>query len=103
MRNARFLGRRAKQMIMVLSDVIAMPAALWTAFLLHTGNISGDIRANTWLYFATIVFTVPVFVRLGLYRAVVRFLGIHAALAITVGVSVSTISLLLINQCSVQP
>ena len=32
MRNARFLGRRAKQMIMVLSDVIAMPAALWTAF-----------------------------------------------------------------------
>jgi FlaA1/EpsC-like NDP-sugar epimerase len=85
-------------MIMVLSDLIAMPAALWTAFLLHTGTISSEIRANTWLYGAAILFTVPVFIRLGLYRAVVRFLGIHAALAITVGVSVSTISLLLINQ-----
>ena len=46
MRNARFLGRRAKQMIMVLSDIIAMPAALWTAFLLHTGTASGDIRVR---------------------------------------------------------
>ena len=98
MKNARFLGRRAKQMIMVLSDVIAMPAALWTAFLLHTGTISSDIRANSWLYAATILFTVPVFTRLGLYRAVIRFLGIHAALAIALGVSVSTVSLLLINQ-----
>src|SRR6187399_1644783 len=102
MRNARFLGRRAKQMIMVLSDVIAMPAALWTAFLLHTGTISSDIRANSWLYAAAIFFTIPVFVRLGLYRAVVRFLGIHAALAIALGVAVSTASLLLINQYFLQ-
>jgi len=83
---------------MVLSDLIAMPAALWTAFLLHSGTLSSEIRANSWLYAATIFFTVPVFLRLGLYRAVVRFLGIHAAIAITVGVSVSTISLLVINQ-----
>src|SRR6187431_2555986 len=102
MRNARFLGRRAKQMIMVLSDVIAMPAALWTAFLLHTGTISSDIRANSWLYAATILFTVPAFIRLGLYRAVVRFLGVHAALAIGLGVAVSTASLLLINQFFLQ-
>jgi FlaA1/EpsC-like NDP-sugar epimerase len=98
MKNARFLGRRAKQMIMVLSDVIAMPAALWTAFLLHADTISSDIRANSWLYVATIFFTVPTFIRLGLYRAVVRFLGVHAALAIAAGVTVSTLSLLLINQ-----
>jgi FlaA1/EpsC-like NDP-sugar epimerase len=102
MKNARFIGRRAKQMIMVLSDVIAMPAALWTAFLLHTGTISSDIRANSWLYATTILVTIPVFTRLGLYRAVVRFLGIHAALAIALGVSVSTLSLLLINQFFLQ-
>ena len=46
--------------------------------------------------------TVPVFTRLGLYRAVVRFLGIHAALAIALGVSVSTLALLLINQFFLQ-
>src|SRR6188768_3006680 len=102
MRNARFLGRGAKQFIMVLSDVVAMPAALWTAFLLHTGTVSSELSANSWLYAATILFTVPVFIRLGLYRAVVRFLGIHAALAISLGVSVATASLLLINQYFLQ-
>src|SRR5436190_7695430 len=102
MKNARFLGRRAKQMIMVLSDMIAMPAALWTAFLLHNGTVSSDIRTNGWLYAATILITIPVFTRLGLYRAVVRFLGIHAATAIGAGVSVSTVSLLLLNQFFLQ-
>jgi FlaA1/EpsC-like NDP-sugar epimerase len=102
MKNARHIGRRAKQMIMVLSDVIAMPAALWTALLLHTGTISSDIRANSWLYAATILVTIPVFIRLGLYRAVVRFLGVHAAIAIAAGVTVSTLSLLLINQFFLQ-
>jgi FlaA1/EpsC-like NDP-sugar epimerase len=98
MKSAKFLGRRAKQLMMVLADVVAMPAALWTAFLLHAGTPPTEFAANGALYVATIVFTVPVFVRLGLYRAVIRFLGIHAAGAIIVGVSVSTISLVLINR-----
>ena len=45
-KSARFLGRRAKQLIMVLSDVIAMPAALWTAFLLHTGTLRSEFDAD---------------------------------------------------------
>src|SRR4051812_35699198 len=102
MTSARFLGRRAKQLIMVLSDVIAMPAALWTAFLLHTGSLATEYGANSALYAATILFTVPIFARLGLYRAVIRFLGVHAAGAITIGVSVSTISLVLINRFVVE-
>jgi FlaA1/EpsC-like NDP-sugar epimerase len=97
MKSARFLGRRAKQLIMVLSDVAVMPAALWTAFLLHAGTVSSADADLGLLYGATILFTVPVFIRLGLYRAVIRFLGIQAAIAITIGVSVSTVSLLLIN------
>jgi FlaA1/EpsC-like NDP-sugar epimerase len=97
-RSAKFLGRRSKQLVMVLSDVVAMPAALWTAFALHTGTANAAFDASNWLYGATLLFTVPVFVRLGLYRAVIRFLGIQAALAIALGVTVSTISLVLINR-----
>jgi FlaA1/EpsC-like NDP-sugar epimerase len=98
MKSARFLGRRAKQLIMVLSDVVGMPAALWVAFLLHAGAPSSPDVGHSALYVASILVTIPIFLRLGLYRAVIRFLGIHAAIAITIGVSVSTISLLLINQ-----
>ena len=47
MRSARFLGRRAKQLIMVMSDVIAMPAALWTAFLLHAGSFGSDFTRQS--------------------------------------------------------
>jgi FlaA1/EpsC-like NDP-sugar epimerase len=87
---------------MVLSDVVAMPAALWTAFALHAGTTSNEYAANSPLYVATVLFTVPVFIRIGLYRAVIRFLGIHAALAIALGVSVSTVSLLLINRFAME-
>jgi len=96
-RSAKFLGRRSKQLIMLLADVIGMPVALWTAFTLHTGSLSGSIHGDLWLYGATVVATVPIFVRLGLYRAVIRFLGIQAAIAIAVGVGVSTIALIVIN------
>src|SRR4051794_29267389 len=78
-RNAKFLGRRSKQLLMVLADVIAMPAALWTAFVLRADTTGGSLDPSNWLYIASIAFTVPVFVRVGLYRAVIRFLGIRAA------------------------
>jgi FlaA1/EpsC-like NDP-sugar epimerase len=97
MKSARFLGRRAKQLIMVLSDVIGIPAALWTAFLLHQGSSASQDSSQVPLYVASVVVTVPIFLRLGLYRAVIRFLGIQAAVAITIGVGFSTITLLLIN------
>ena len=87
---------------MVLSDAVAMPAALWTAFLLHAGTPFSDHAAHGSLYATTILFTVPVFIRLGLYRAVIRFLGIQAAIAIAIGVSVSTMSLLLINHFALE-
>ena len=95
-KNARFLGRRSKQMLMVLADIIAMPAALWTASLLHAGTANG-LGVSNWLYVASILFTVPAFVRLGLYRAVIRFLGIQAAIAIVAGVTISTIGLVTLN------
>jgi FlaA1/EpsC-like NDP-sugar epimerase len=97
-RNARYLGRRSKQLVMLLADSIAMPAAFWTALTLRYGTFSHDITGARWLYLASIVSTVPVFVRVGLYRAVIRFMGARAAMAIGVGVAVSTGAMLALNQ-----
>jgi FlaA1/EpsC-like NDP-sugar epimerase len=82
---------------MLIADCIAMPAALWTALTLRSGTIDHGLAAAQWLYIASIASTVPVFIHLGLYRAVVRFMGIQAAAAIGIGVSVSAISLALID------
>jgi UDP-N-acetylglucosamine 4,6-dehydratase len=95
--SATLLGRRAKQLMMVMADVVALPAALWTAIALRLGSLDHDLAAANWLYPAAVAFTVPVFLRLGLYRAVIRFLGIHAALVIACGVFISTVSLLLLD------
>src|SRR5689334_10846019 len=80
-RSAKYLGRRPKQLVMVLADAIAMPAAFWTALTLRYGSVDHDSPAARWLYAASFLFAVPVFVRIGLYRAVIRFIGMQAALA----------------------
>ncbi|HTU65169.1 MAG TPA: hypothetical protein VMF52_04425, partial [Steroidobacteraceae bacterium] len=78
-RSARHLGRQSKQLIMLAADVVAIPAALWTAIFLRTGNAEPHFGALAALYAGALLTTVPMFVRLGLYRAVVRFLGSQAA------------------------
>jgi len=95
-RKVLHLGRRAKQLFMVLSDTVAMPAALFTSVALRFGDTSHPVPPS--LYAAAILTTVPVFIRIGLYRAVIRFLGVHAAIAIVFGVGVSTVSLVVINR-----
>jgi FlaA1/EpsC-like NDP-sugar epimerase len=87
---------------MVLADIVAIPAAVWTALALRLGEIDHNLPGSKWLYLTSIVTTIPVFIRLGLYRAVIRFLGAQAALAIAFGVLVSTaalaaVDLLLLN------
>jgi FlaA1/EpsC-like NDP-sugar epimerase len=78
---------------MVLTDIVAMPAALYTAFSLRYGTFLHDQPVSNWLYFATVATTVPIFIRMGLYRAVIRFLGIQAAIAIGLGVAISTLAI----------
>ena len=68
-----------------------MPTALWTAVTLRLGTVDHVPGISPWLYAATVVSTVPVFVRSGLYRAVIRFLGIQAAATIALGVAFSAV------------
>jgi FlaA1/EpsC-like NDP-sugar epimerase len=79
-----------KQFLMLIADAVAIPAAVWTALTLRLGTMDHGLIASKWLYLTSIVTTIPVFVRLGLYRAVIRFMGAHAALAIAIGATVST-------------
>ena len=83
---------------MVLTDALALPAALWTAITLRYGTPIHSITEMGWFYATTFLATIPVFVRIGLYRAVIRFMSINAATTIAVGVAFSTVALGLVNQ-----
>ena len=91
------LPRRQKRVLMLAADLVCIPAALWTAITLKSGTAAHSITDDGWLYLAALLATVPVFARLGLYRAVLRFMGPKALTAVVVGVTLSVILLLLVN------
>jgi FlaA1/EpsC-like NDP-sugar epimerase len=82
------LPRPTKRIISVCADAIMIPAALWAALSLKAG--APDFKLAEWpAYVLVIAVSVPIFVRLGLYRAVIRFLGHKAVFAVALAVALS--------------
>lgn len=84
------LGRNYKKALMVLADFIALPVALWSGYSLRLSQWwpAEYMIEAWWLFIATPVVGLLVFMKLGLYRAVVRFMGAQAILAVFKGVVV---------------
>ncbi|MBP9591411.1 MAG: polysaccharide biosynthesis protein [Steroidobacteraceae bacterium] len=91
------MSRSRKRALMVTTDVVFIPAALWTALALKLGAPPTGPAADLWLYAISVVASIPIFVRLGLYRAVVRFIGPKVILAVVAGVSASVLVLAVVN------
>ncbi len=76
-----------KRIIAVCADSIMMPLALWAALSLKSRR--SRIPVADWpAYVAVVAVSTPIFVRLGLYRAVIRFLGHKAVFAVAFAVVV---------------
>ncbi len=82
------LRRSYKRLIMVLADLLALPLALWSGYALRLSEWWPEnyIRESWWLFILMPVIGVFIFMRLGLYRAVVRFMGAQAIWAVVKGV-----------------
>jgi FlaA1/EpsC-like NDP-sugar epimerase len=91
------LPRSRKRAIMLVSDALFIPAALWSALALKFEGLPDGLGASPWLYVAALITSIPIFVRLGLYRAVVRFIGAQAIVAVTAGVTASVFVLAIVN------
>ncbi|SOC57479.1 NDP-sugar epimerase, includes UDP-GlcNAc-inverting 4,6-dehydratase FlaA1 and capsular polysaccharide biosynthesis protein EpsC [Chromohalobacter canadensis] len=81
------LGRAKKRLIMVAADLVALPLALWTAYALRFAEWwpASFVEPFWWLFLVVPPVGVFVFARLGLYRAVVRFMGPQALSAVIKG------------------
>lgn len=91
------LPRWAKRLLMLLADALMLPLALWCAYGLRLGDPTPAIGQGIWLFAAAPLFAIPVFMRLGLYRAIVRYIAPQAVYTVVVGVSVSTATLLFVD------
>jgi FlaA1/EpsC-like NDP-sugar epimerase len=72
------LSRRTKAVILISADVFFTLFALWSAFSLRWG-VWYVPKGNEWYLFAVApVIAVPIFIRLGLYRAIIRYIEVRA-------------------------
>jgi len=86
------LPRRLKRLISVCTDCVMIPLALWTAITLKLGHAESNL--SDWpAFLAVIAVSIPIFIRAGLYRAVIRFLGHKAIFAVALSVAISAVIL----------
>ena len=91
------LSRWQKRLIMICADIVMIPFALWASFALRLSSWVPVLNDGVWLLLAAPIISIPIFIRLGLYRAVIRFLGNQALAALVVGITASVVALLLIT------
>jgi FlaA1/EpsC-like NDP-sugar epimerase len=92
------LSRRQKRILQVAVDVLLVWLALWMAFVVRLG-ISDTTRPffqHRWLFYTAPLVAIPLFIRFGMYRAVMRYFGNDALVAIIKAVSLSALILALI-------
>ena len=88
------LPRNIKQTVLLMVDMVFVSAAMWFAVALRFGSFDFQLGAVEWMVgLTTLVASAIIFLRLGLYRAVIRFMGQQAIWAIITAVSYSTLVL----------
>ncbi|NIE73900.1 polysaccharide biosynthesis protein [Pantoea sp. Tr-811] len=89
------LSRRQKRLIQVCTDVLLIWLALWLSFIVRLGidEMYNPILEHTWLFLAAPTVAVPLFIRFGMYRAVMRYFGNDALVTIIKAVTLSALIL----------
>jgi FlaA1/EpsC-like NDP-sugar epimerase len=84
------LPRRQKQAVAATADLFFVPVTLIVALALHFNGIrAAEIGTYIWLILAAPVVSVPVYARIGLYRAIIRYIDHQIVITVTKGAAVS--------------
>jgi FlaA1/EpsC-like NDP-sugar epimerase len=79
------LPRSGKYMVMMWADAVLVPLALFLAFALKYDSLAHGLERNPWLYVGAVVASLAIFAALGLYRSVVRYIGLREIAALIAG------------------
>ncbi len=85
------LPRGRLQWSLLVFDALIIPVLLWVSFSLRL-QVAYPVPPQQWILFiAAPLISIPVFIRMGLYRAVIRYLGQKALWTIIQSVTLTTI------------
>ena len=87
------LPRRLKQLTSVVVDWVLLTLAFWSALALRFETFTPEVGPYFWQLIAAPLLAIPVFIRLGLYRAVIRFMEDRVVFVVAGGVSLSVLIL----------
>lgn len=88
-------SRHHKMALLMLLDALLLPLALWSAVLLRLGgNWDPKLDEYIWIFAVPPLWVLPIFIKLGLYRAVLKFLDDRIVYTVFVGVSLSVLVLM---------
>ncbi|ELP6120061.1 polysaccharide biosynthesis protein [Vibrio vulnificus] len=88
------LPRVHKRLISLAIDTLLITFSFFMAIWVRHGEVAVSVSVETWLTLAgTVVVTLIAFTRLGLYRAVLRYLTFHALTVVVLGALISALSI----------
>lgn len=91
------LQRKQKRLIQLCIDLVLIWLSLIFSFIVRIGwhATYNNLYSYKWLFIITPILTIPVFIRFGLYRAVMRYIGVDFFLSIGKAVAISSLLLTL--------
>lgn len=91
--------RQTKRIIQVISDIALIIICFWMAMALRLDGIFTEIKPKSW---ATLTIVIPttvfIFARLGLYRAIVRYMKDRAVMVVLLGSGISSAALFVTSE-----
>lgn len=88
------LPRMHKRLISLAIDTLLITFSFFLALAARTGEVSFTVSGPTWLtLLGTLAVTLVAFTKLGLYRAVLRYLTFHALTVVVIGAVISALSI----------
>lgn len=89
------MPRSMKRLLLLASDAVILIAALWLSFSLRLDELywpnGGADNPIFWLVLAAPLIAVPAFAQFGLYRAIIRYLGMRATWSVAKAVALYSI------------
>ncbi|NMM26349.1 MAG: polysaccharide biosynthesis protein [Glaciimonas sp.] len=89
------ISRFHKQLIAALMDLFCLPLTFGVAVWLRYDSFNiAILQQYVWLILAVPLISIPIFIKLGLYRAVIRFIDHKIVYVAVIGVTLSVVALL---------
>lgn len=97
MKSLLSFSRLHKQIIAAMVDLVCLPLTFCMAIWLRLDGFNIiSLQPYIWLIIAAPIVSIPIFIRLGLYRAVIRFIDHRIIYAVALGVTLSVVILVVL-------